>query len=54
MPTTVFSGSIWFLIPISRGKCPFCPSCGRPCDHWRFFIRFHKQGQLFQWKETFL
>jgi len=47
MPTSGFSRNISFLILISMaGKCPFCPSCERPCDHWLFYIRFHKQGQL--------
>jgi len=36
MPTSGFSRSIWFLIPISSGdESPFCP----PVD-----IGFHKQG----------
>jgi len=35
----------------AEGKCPFCPPCGRPCDHWLFYIRFHKQGQLIWWNE---
>jgi len=26
----MFSTKFWFLGPISRGKCPFCPLCGRP------------------------
>jgi len=47
MPTSGFSRNIWFLIPISMGgKCPFCPHCERQCDHWLFYIRFNKQGQL--------
>ena len=44
MPTSVFSRNIWFLIPISRvANARFTP-CGRPCDHWLFYIGYHKQG----------
>jgi len=49
IPTSGFSRNIWFLIPISRrGENPVLPPlpCWRPCDHWLFYIRFHKQGQL--------
>jgi len=46
MPTSVFSGNIWFLIPISREENGHLPTCERPCDHWLFYIRFHKQRQL--------
>jgi len=46
MPTSGFSRNIWFLIPISRGETGLCPPCKRPCDHWLFYVRFHKQGQL--------
>jgi len=45
MPTSGFYRNIWFLIPISMwGKCSFFSPCERPCDHWLFYIRFHKQG----------
>jgi len=46
MPTSDFSRNIWFLIPISRGENARLPPRRRPCDHWLFYIRFHKQGQL--------
>jgi len=46
MPTSGFSRNIWLLIPISRvANARFAP-CGRPCDHWLFYIGFHQQGQL--------
>jgi len=32
-------------------KCPFWPPCGRSCNHWLFYIRFHKQGQFTKWNE---
>jgi len=49
MPTSVFSRNICFIIPISKrgANFRFAPvPCGRPFDHWLFYIRFHKQGQL--------
>jgi len=49
MSTSGFSRNIWFIIPIStRGaNARFAPiPCGHPCDHWLFYIRLHKQGQL--------
>jgi len=47
-PTSGFSRNVWFLIPISRrGQMPVLPPAkGRPCDHWLFHIRLHKQGQF--------
>jgi len=45
MPTSDFSRNSWFLNPnFQGGKCPFSPPRGRPCDHWLFYVRFHKQG----------
>ena len=32
--------------PNFQGKTGISPPCERPCDHWLFYIRFHKQGQL--------
>jgi len=46
MPTSDFSRNICFLIPISRGQMPVFHPCGRPGDHWLFYIRSHKQGQF--------
>jgi len=27
-------------------QMPVLPPWGRPCDHWLFYVRFHKHGQL--------
>jgi len=46
MPTSGFTRNIWFLNPIAKegANARFAPQCGRPCDHWLFYIRPHKQG----------
>ena len=42
-----FFGKYLVHIPnFQGGETGICPPCERPCNHWLFYIRFHKQGQL--------